>query len=516
MPSKILVVEDTSSWAHALTEMLARISDVEVDECSRPEQAMSKTRSTLYDVYFVDLKLGEQQRFEGIGLIQDLRQANKGSVIVAYSSEIPRGASGAEADECRKVGADRVFSRADLHIMGPGSLKEMMDALRLTRDEIVDGRPLIADEGDVETQVAKEVIEERNIKHLLRELIPLASSDTIRALNAGYSGAFVLAVESDVKATGVGMARTVVKISRSAFALENEIRRRPFVGSTLDASALPVGSVVTRSVNGWHGIVFRQITDAKPLAKYLHSGRCDRTAKTVLNKLVDELVVRPARNAEPMMAALVDEYRLTWRSGASLLKCLTELQRMDAVVNRADRNTATDIASFVHALLQGKHNIIGRDTKVAGLHGDLHADNIFVADNRGPVVIDFERADVYPRLFDAAALTVDLLLLRLDAHRGNDWKMARVDDWTQAVMSVFPFDERTRGKSISSTERIYYLLHRISVDIASELEHVTAEEYGRALLFQLARYLKFPNVTIPKRVFGVRLFKRLLQVTRSG
>ena len=106
------------------------------------------------------------------------------------------------------------------------------------------------------------------------------------------------------------------------------------------------------------------------------------------------------------------------------------------------------------------------------------------------------------------------MLVRLDHGRGRDWDLEQVDRWAAWATAAFPFKESDgeRETDVSGlSQRIHYLRHALLTAMKHELELVTAEEYGRALLFQLARYLKFTRVPIPKKVLGVRMFVRLLR-----
>ena len=57
-----------------------------------------------------------------------------------------------------------------------------------------------------------------------------------------------------------------------------------------------------------------------------------------------------------------------------------------------------------------------------------------------PLLIDFGRSDVYPRLFDFAALDVDLILSLMDHRSGLDQDFSRIGGWldhvTQQYLSV--------------------------------------------------------------------------------
>jgi CheY-like chemotaxis protein len=508
MPTRILLVEDQNDWAKLLTEALGNIRDTEVEQCSWPDKAEELTRKAFYDVYFVDLKL-HKDTFEGIRLIEKLRDLARHSVIVAYSGEIPKDGGGPLADECRKVKADAVYSRDVLVQYSSASFEEMIGRLRAAREGLL-GERVFTYAHDLDTQAALEAIDERRVRLLLRELLPDSADDDIKALSSGYSGAFVLGVTSHIKKHPPVEAKTVIKISQSRSALDNELRRRPYMGSALGNRAVPSGDHLTKAVEGWNAIMFAQVVDAVPLSTYLKGGTCNRSARTVLSKLVDEVVIGPARQSQ-LLTGVGDDYRLSWRAGAGLIRVLDEIAAMKAVVSKQDRELARKVRAYAEDLLAGTRSIVGNDARVAWLHGDLHADNVFVSPTAAPVVIDFERAEPYPRLFDAAALHVDLAIVRLDRDGGNDWDMRKVRDWSSVVLSGFPFEGRRRGGAVGA-DRLSYMIHKLPSELRRALDGVSAEEYASALLFQLARFLKFPTVTVPKRVLGIRMFNSLMQL----
>ncbi len=482
-----LVVDDKTEWSGALVDALRGIPDTTVQECGRADGALARARAEYFDVCFVDLLLREfdsasQVVYEGVRLIEQLRQSARSSVIVGYSASIEQGreSSNRITDECRDAGADVVLARTTLLSMASSKLAVAIHGWITTRAKTHPSDRILTAKTDIETQAAMETIGERVLQLLLEDLLPEGAADAAQALTGGFSGALVLSVTSRTRGPGSVVTENVVKVSRAEFSLESELRRRPIIGSHLERHAVSSVARTSRRIDGWRAALFREVSGAVPLARYLNEPGFTGVTQRTLDRLVTEVCTRPAREAQPLIgdAAIDGEYRLSWRAGAALVKALNDLAGMSSVVKKRDRTRAALVARYVSAILDGKGSA------------------------------------VYPRLFDIACLHVDLMLVRLDHGRGRDWDLEQVDRWAAWATAAFPFKESDgeRETDVSGlSQRIHYLRHALLTAMKHELELVTAEEYGRALLFQLARYLKFTRVPIPKKVLGVRMFVRLLR-----
>src|SRR5258707_3149979 len=489
-----LVVDDKTEWSGALVDALRGIPDTTVQECGRADGALARARAEYFDVCFVDLLLREfdsasQVVYEGVRLIEQLRQSARSSVIVGYSASIEQGreSSNRITDECRDAGADVVLARTTLLSMASSKLAVAIHGWITTRAKTHPSDRILTAKTDIETQAAMETIGERVLQLLLEDLLPEGAADAAQALTGGFSGALVLSVTSRTRGPGSVVTENVVKVSRAEFSLESELRRRPIIGSHLERHAVSSVARTSRRIDGWRAALFREVSGAVPLARYLNEPGFTGVTQRTLDRLVTEVCTRPAREAQPLIgdAAIDGEYRLSWRAGAALVKALNDLAGMSSVVKKRDRTRAALVARYVSAILDGKASLVSGRERFARLHGDLHADNLFVANESSPVVIDFERSDVYPRLFDIACLHVDLMLVRLDHGRGRDWDLEQVDRWAAWATAAFPFKESDgeRETDVSGlSQRIHYLRHALLTAMKHELELVTAHEYGRALL----------------------------------
>jgi hypothetical protein len=106
-------------------------------------------------------------------------------------------------------------------------------------------------------------------------------------------------------------------------------------------------------------------------------------------------------------------------------------------------------------------------------------------------------------LFDCAALDADLILSVLDSGDGKDHKVANVEKWFQDVTKLFPFAEPS--SELKATTKVGWLRQALLSGIVRELPSALPIEYAETLVFQYLRYLRFPNITFPKKVLAARL-----------
>jgi CheY-like chemotaxis protein len=515
---KFLIVDDTPWILSMIADLLRRIPNSHVVECSGRESALANIKKTFFDVCFIDLMLRsfDDQKtvvYEGIPLIEEISRIEKKSVIVAYSSALKENEEVKNNlyEQCRKAGADVVTSRSPL-ITGSSILHEKINTWIKDKQRItIEGRQIQFTD-NLATKAAAETIGERNLTVILEDILPSMNNDLINALDSGFSGAFVLQVHS-INRSGMTI-KNVLKISNYEFALEKEFRRRPSIGSQLDRSSVSSGTHLSKRVNGWRGILFREIIDAVPLSKYLSVSGISKTVQSTLDKVVSDVFILPAKDAQviPKDTNPEEEYKFNWKTGFELERSLNSLINMSSVINTHDRKSASIIKEFFIKVIEGKISLITTG-RFATLHGDLHSQNIFVHEGSTPLVIDFEKSDTYPRLFDIAAFNVDLLISRLDYGKGAEWKFDRIDIWENWALHSFPFrngvsDEELLIKGIS---RIQYIRNGLINAMLNNLDDVNVEEFGRAFLFQIARYLKFPTISVPKKVLAIRLAVRLLK-----
>lgn len=515
---KCLVLDNEPHWLGQLVDTLARIQHITVSQQSRASAAIDVARKEHFDICFIDLILqepptgGSHLVYEGVGVIESIRPA-KHMAIVAYSTAFEEGKETMSSlyEPCVKAGADAVIARTTLHTMPANTLVDRIQAWVEERRSKV-SRPLKV-ASDLPTRAAVERIGSATIQLLLSELLPGMTEDRIAAISGGYSGSIVFDVSSRTAGNLHVDTKNVEKVSQSSYALHNELARRPMIGTHFSALAPAASVIPSKTINGWTAAAFGKILDREPLGLYLTRTKTSTAVKGALDRVVSSIYIRSAIAAEPLAAGThVDsEYRFSLSAAAALDAALEQLISSKEIVGRADRAKAASVRRFLHELVEGKATLVAPSGLFALLHGDLHADNVFISDKTDAMLIDFERSDVYPRLFDIAALDVDLVLRRIDSLAGAPLDFDRVDRWEEQVVQLFPFNgQKSHGPRASRT-RAGLLRELLLSRIRSDVAGVTPAEYATALLFQLMRYLKFESVSLPRRVLGVRLAVRLIR-----
>jgi CheY-like chemotaxis protein len=512
--TKVLIVEDNAATANMLFDTLGKATDIDRTLASQSAMALQALKGDSFDVVLVDLKLAQSQEvgpgkaiYDGVQLGEDIRKTLPGAVIVMYSGDIVPGreVEFPYYEDCRKAGADYILSRETLLEKSAKIWTETIEQwIKTKRADEALVRPLENDD-DWNTLGVLETVGRDVLSQLIRQAIPGMARDSIRALQAGYSGAFVLWVTSSSKGAKKDI-ETILKISDSTAPLEEELRRVPIVGSALDlSSVLPHSSYV--SWQEWHAIPIRPLKNATLLRDFLLQGTAKRSDHRIFSRLVSTLLIEPAHAAVPPNAA--SSRLLGYAAGSQILSTLEQIGTWRRTLSRVTAEDLRIVRRFVERSLQGHWSICGNHY-VAGLHGDFHCRNIFVGPEGRAVLIDFGKSGVYPRLLDFAGLDADLLISLWDSQRGTDLRFDKVNRWFDFAVGSFPFETRPsrRGKSDARVAVLRRILHARMVD---ELDAVTSLEYSEALLFQFLRYIRFTATPAPKKILAVRLVAALLR-----
>ena len=158
-------------------------------------------------------------------------------------------------------------------------------------------------------------------------------------------------------------------------------------------------------------------------------------------------------------------------------------------------------------LRRGRWGFTTADRHAARLHGNFHCRNVFLAHNEAPLLIDFGRSDVYPRLFDFAALDTDLVISVMDSGKGADHAFQNVEKWFRRIRRSFPFSKKPLNERPKTKVELFRNILRAHT--TSKLKLVSASEYGEVLIFHLLRYLRFPSVPPAKKILAIRLIDAL-------
>lgn len=512
-----LVIEDSPYYANLLEGKLRRTfpsATVEV-RATRPGHLESLLTQQRFSAVFIDLVLQQTGPpiFEGVDLARDVRKLLPEAVIVVYSASLEEGeeARGSETrrTDCLEAGADAVTSRSNLFGFPEDKLKGQLDAWAQTRLEKIAGARPVDFADDRTTRAAVDVVGgEPWVRRMVAEVIGDAEGHRIKALSPGRSGAVLFKVVT-VPKDAPGERHLVIKADKSDFALEAELGARPAKGTWQSAMAVGLEPGVHR-IDDWYVAWMEFLRDAQSLREYVTGSDVSSDVRSTLQAIAEELLERNAADAAPSRASfgIGGHYRLRDSAGLAVIEQLDAIASWSTVLGERDLEIARRVKRFVEASLDGVF-MFSATGKLARLHGDLHCRNVFLRNGR-PVVIDFARSDVYPRLFDFASLETDLALAVADAGEGHDQRFDRLDAWESEFVasSLLLWVGKADAEGAPTRREVLQRLMRRSL---SRIGGLSEREYGEVLLFNILRYLRFDHVTAPKRVLAARWAHSLIE-----
>jgi hypothetical protein len=365
---------------------------------------------------------------------------------------------------------------------------------------------------------------------LLEKLFPHGYG-TARSLRPGFSGSFVFKAVVANAPSGISPApplASVVKISRDSLKLRTELENFQRLTTRVKGDFYPslrAGEVV--SVGEWSAIAFDMKEDAVTLLEYLQQNSRVRAAvRLIKERLIPFLaehygaaelskgpvfVWRTYFTLKPRIKAGVNAFvddarqRVSQHLGRAGIRTL---ERIKEIVN--DGNTflsEADVSAVV-------------DTRY--IHGDLNCRNILVPTSVAKLVfIDFANSKQDHFMKDLAKLEIDLLFLVMDSNRWNDTEWDRITDWQQ-LLQLYNSGRLlsplfAKGRLASSVGPVAKLICALRSGVTSISEaHADEEQYLVALLHYALSYLTYPDIQLPKKVFGVSLIGKLLESIRAA
>jgi len=482
--------------------------------------AMAFCKKESFGAIFIDLKLTPPSdpaisevspNYQGIQLGSRIRDMDTDVLIVMYSAdiELKRESDFKFYDDCLASGADKVISREWMVSAAPVLIAKQISAWRQECLAKRRGNVDFSHSSNIHMKAMIEKLGGQSVLHdILRHTLPELASHAVEPVSGGYSGALVISVESKSTADGPADAWNFIKISKSEFSLHDELRRRPYQGTVLDTRSVTPRIQASKKIHDWHAFSVAAVRNAGSLEEFVSSRTLNARNKSPLKKLVSTLLIQPAsisrieNSTEPKRALL---FRYVFL--AEVLDSLDDIMRFsktqyDIVVPKVD-----DVHRFVSGLGEGYFPLGLNNTRVASLHGDFHCRNVLLPKNGEAVLIDFGRADIYPRLFDIANLEVDLVVRVLGNDSGDSWNTGNLELWTTDLQSYWPLssDESRPEDCIS------YLRSRLHEALRNDIESVSKREYAEALVFHLLRYVRFPSIPFPKRALCVEWITSLLK-----
>lgn len=511
---KLLVVDNNSFGAAFLIDRLQPITKLEVHQRSTESAAWALVQNERFEFYFIDLKLDDDntRNYNGIQLGSRIRQLSTECVIVMYSSDIPEDGPSqfSHYQRCLRAGADDVVNRNSLYNQLPDELERYLDELARKRVEKLSAERPVEFHSGWRTMAARELVGDLALQNLVRRAIPRGESHHVEAIKGGYSGSVLLRVRS--RSDDSEKMRNVLKVGRSRSALDDEFKRRPAIGSYTDQiSETPYSSPVIYD-REWAAMPIREVTNAHELSELLYDRALPASDHPVYQRIVDLLVAAVHETHMTTTRGRKAEPLFKYSFGAELLDVCDTFSVMTAVLSDRDLECVASVRTFIEGALVGHWAPdAATDASLALLHGDFHTRNILVTNQSSVTVIDLARRGFYPRLFDFAAIDVDLVLAHLGARDGADWAFARRDEWEKEVTGAYPYSTTTTWSS--TVDPAMYLRSVALSGMVTNVDHISRREYADALVFQFLRHLRFPSVPLPKKLLAVRLVAQLLALS---
>jgi hypothetical protein len=462
----------------------------------------------------LELTIRENNReafYEGVPLGEEIRGMLPDAVIIIYSGAIEkqREESFDHFEECR-ASADLVMAGSIMLSMRKDKLACEIERLRQKR--LASSCSAHVDFGaDLATRAVCDIFGRDVIARLCCSCCEGKPVIKICALSAGYSGAAIVRVIGSDADDHKGEVRLVLKISASEDPLWNELERLPRMGTRFDtASILPRRGEV-KECDGVKAISMPEVTGMVLLRDFLEKPKLAKADKDSLRKMVAELLVAPARDARVWAAFSIKDVPFRFRTVAlyEIDSFLGKACRMCNILNASQIESVATVRGLVGMIDQGKWGFSCENRLAAYLHGDFHCRNVFVERQIGAKLIDFGRADIYPRLFDMAALDVDLMLGVLDSSSGDDFRLERVSEWLGMLSRTFPFAES--GEFAYGEANSEWLRSIIHAAIMTDIEDSFSAEYSETVLFHLFRYLRFSDISFAKKILAILLIELLAE-----
>lgn len=518
----VLIVDDDRTTAVTLRDSILQ-GQFRASRANSVAEAQELISSEHFDVAFIDVVLeesGSGQRKRpvrplGLQLCELVRRRFPHCWIVIYSRLVDEDTN-FQHDRFYNAGADDVKGSKWVSWLTTSDLRQyILDGVRTKDKQADDERPL-RHEDSWRTKGVLEVITPGTLRKIIRDAIPAGDSDYVVALPGGYSGAFVLRVDTMLDSVGKGALSNIVKLSRIGHPLDQEVRGAPEVGAPLEFVAARASRTSDVPIDGWFYVSSPAVEEAETLGSLLLSRKAPSSKiQRVVAELVSEIIGPIISSGRKAAKTGEDsQLRLSFRMASEVRDSLEYLDSIPLFLNDDDRAAIARIEAFLVVGIDEEWTLGHASPLSSYVHGDFHSGNILVNAKNQVFLIDFARARRFPRLFDVCTLLVDVWLRVLDSSEGNAWDWTRVPTWLESIKRFppyAPFSEPANSVGLEPWERLTYSVYS---HLALIEPPVRFNELSNALMFQLLRFLKFPSITMPKKLLGVRLADLLIEELR--
>lgn len=488
----ILLVDDQNTPRRTLRDALQGILGVVVSDVEGLASAKSQVQAQRFDVALVDYRYNQDGCDDAVGpaIVRALVKRIQGPVIM-FSQHFSKEGTAIE-QKARAAGAYMTVERDDIY---DWTFETFSKIISDYRKRFINDLTLEPDK-DIASKAAVEVVGHDSLGVLLKTAFPTAAIAKVRALGGGLSGDYVLEVKWKTDPLSTVENSACMKLSKHGGGLSDEIRGAPKLYESTADVAVSLLALLPEPIDGWH-VGFSSMVEGEALRNVLQKA-LDRERDSLLSSVYSQIIDKQIKSGSNAYARADQTFSFAFCSSAidaasSIRRLHQELKHgFDLeVVPRVER--WLEFAAGRWPFNDGPHFV--------AVHGDFHAENILVTPSGQIRVIDWARASTMPRAFDAACLYVDMLCRGAGETTSDLWSVDYADNISKEILITRPFVESSAAVPLTSP--VLSVLGKLIQHVLQS--GVTEQELLEALLFQLCRYMRFPNIPFPRRMLALKI-----------
>lgn len=504
---QILVVDDDLKQVNSIADILEKTKfDVKT---VIPDAAENMTNLNSFDLILIDMHFTKDGNdYGGQHFAFKVREKTKAPSIILYSGKFePTKDGNQEKVKSYKNSVDDIVTREELASKTPDELNQfILSSIEKKRKEI-NNTVRLEIENNIRSLAAEEQISKTTIVKIVNALMPNSEKVELQALKTGFSGAIILRLRGNDRKTNQRLD-IILKLSKGESSLELEVERKPIEGTNFNYHGVFPRDLT--EVDGWSVTYMNYIPNAISLRKFLIEKRISITNKKIIQRIIDIIAIEPIKS----LSAQKEENVLAVSNYSTALLIEEELDLIAKFSKKNYKQIAQSISlikAYLNMVIEGRRKF--KSTYFTKQHGDLHTENVLISSHDEIKIIDFGKSTVLPRLFDIAALDVDLVLNVIFVDSDEQFSFKKIDNWMEIALCSFPFEKKTKTVAVKKSLAIDFR-NQLLLKLCNEVEDVTKNEYAEVLLFQYLRYLKFTAIPIPRRILAIKIIENLIKLLK--
>lgn len=505
---RILIVDDDPAQSSNLRDIIDQAPDFELN-VSYPADALKTINKIDYDLILIDLHFETKgEDYGGQHLATKIRKTNKKVYIIVYSGKLDFTKS--ENQELVKSylesGIDEIKTRKLLARTNSDELIEHLRLCIVKKQQEILSTIKFEVHPDIKSYAAIEVISEITLSLIIKEISPDANEVKVRALRAGYSGALILNIKFTNKSSNQEQD-IIIKLSKDENNLALEVARKPNVGSMFEFHGVFPSDII--QIDGWTVVYMANVSNAKSVRQWLKENKNTRENRRFIDHIINVSTISIIKNILTSSMVEDENYTITYSTAKSIIEEMLTISHYSIKIGQPLTKYINSITSYLNLVIEGNWKF--QSNYYTKLQGDLHTENILIGEHNEIKIIDFGRSELFPRLFDIAALDVDLVLNVINVNKDDYFDFTVIDDLFKKVIQNYPF--RKKPLTVSTNGNLAeYFRNKLLNSIYNEIKDVTINEYAEVLLFQYLRYLRFSTIPVPRRIVAIKIINKLISL----